>query len=255
MTKTKDQFGETVTKIKTNHCKAKSCIKCTESENSYDCERCVNYGTEENHKRCSFDLIKQLRATEAVQDCVGYYSNQKSCFLCEQKKFLFLDKNNKVIKCDDPGVKELKYDCIVGKAFQQQDGSFKYKCYVCKNGIPSKDNEACWKYEGNKDKFAQENVIFDDCEFGVRAAENSAPMCGTCTLDTFAVIGDRDNKFFGQCKRLQNDNKGCAKTVKGECVWCNFYRGYYMVKPGICQKNLEILGVFVIWFVILGFIF
>lgn len=102
-------------------------------------------------------------------------------------------------------------------------------------------------FEEDKEFFVRENINFENCDYGVRAAAKGRAMCATCTLDTFAVIGDRDSQYYGECKRLQNDNKGCAKTVDGKCVWCNFYRGFYMTSPEVCKKWIAVFGVVWVW--------
>lgn len=256
VTKTESPFGGTITKIIKNYCKPKSCIRCIESEESYDCERCIHYGTEEFHNRCSEKHLKQTNGMviNMINNCEGFYMSAEKCFMCQSQMMMFVDLKGEVTACEYPKKDTFKKRCIVGKSFQRVGKNERdERCYVCKGGIPSKDNGNCWDYEADKKYFDIERVNFENCEYGVRASENGTAICATCTLDTFAVVGDRDSEYFGMCRRLQNDNKGCAKTVGGKCIWCNHYRGYYMVRPGVCKKWLEILGVFCLGLLIVLF--
>ena len=190
------------------------------------------------------------------------------CSMCQAGRFLLypkdplLHKGTKAIACvKAPNTTMI--NCLVGHAYPKikslvdKDGEDKpysedpnivkdrkltYRCYVCAEGHPSKDLLGCVKPRGYTDYNTVMNVKpFTKCSHGVRPAKDAEGFCALCLEPVYSVVGDRNSQDFGQCLRIQDDNKGCAKRLKDQCVYCDHYRGYFMTFPNICSKKSYLL--------------
>ena len=46
---------------------------------------------------------------------------------------------------------------------------------------------------------------------------------------------------FGEC--YQECTAGCLVCIRGQCLACNDYHGYFSVDEGVCVKSGRVLGV------------
>ena len=162
----------------------------------------------------------------------------------EESRILYSDAEMGSLNQTEPKKKTNQNPSIVRKK------KLVYRCYVCKDGHPSLDLLSCVKPRQFKEyskKLKAKN--FEHCSHGVRASKDSDGFCALCYRPVYSVVGDRLSENFGKCMRIQDDNKGCAKRLNGKCVYCDYYRGYYMTYPNNCEKragNLKLkLGIII----------
>ena len=187
-------------------------------------------------------------------NCVGMFyksrtnsTTEDDCFMCQPYYFFRTNTQNPddPKTCRRPSNKNFTQRCLVGRILEDPTTQTATEvCYACLDGIPSPDLSECYQFSKDYEKIMKEKIKFDNCKLGVRVSPNATALCGFCQDRTFWVIGDRDDQAFGQCQRMQQDNIGCAKVVGGSCEWCNYYNGYFMVKPGICESSGKVLRVF-----------
>ena len=67
-------------------------------------------------------------------------------------------------------------------------------------------------------------------------------MCALCRQHGYVVTIDEDDILnnYGRCIPNPSSVVGCGRVRNKKCIWCNHYDGYYMVKPGICEKCADI---------------
>jgi len=222
------------------------CIRCIKNEFVTMCEKCIGFVTNTMSFNCDMSITKlSIQSNPPVNygNCIGVLmsGDHHRCFLCNKGYFMEQSLSGKSTfesPCIKPNYKQFPVidqslkNCIVGKRIEGVD-----YCYVCEGGYPSKD---CTKCEDFKTLEKSERDISPNCKAGVRASRGSDEViCGLCTDPEMSVVGDESDKYFGMCRVIDYQFKGCALVVDNKCVWCDHYSGYYMHQENKCTSSVE----------------
>lgn len=229
-------------------CPQGSCIECVGTNHNMQCIKCKFLVTDSENKTCGvpikyapeyYGIQKSL-----IKNCEGLEMQRNSarCFLCEEGYVLSTEgkcKKNLKMNCrlQQQVQKLLKFDSGEETVVKLE------KCLICKNHFPYLDNKSVIQNKEleifGKCNHEIDQSLFKGCKFGTvgMKAGKLVHVCAGCEKKTEAVVMDENNSKYGKCEIFPQDMLGCGRMKSGQCTWCNHYSGYYMVRPGICEKQ------------------
>ena len=118
-------------------------------------------------------------------------------------------------------------------------------CFICKNTFPFIKEEQVYTNHELKEgvgkcnsgkKISQQK--YPGCAYGtvVTHKQRRVWICAICEKPTHTVQVDPEDRNFGQCVLFPQNMLGCGKMLGNKCIWCNHYSGYFMSRPGFCEK-------------------
>jgi len=186
------------------------------------------------NKECGVSIPSYIKSAGLnlvnFENCEGVEVSPTTvrCFLCKEGYALTFDN-----KCIRIGINK----CYISKVIEGENG-YEEQCLVCEGGFPKSGK--CDE-QGEKLKEFLEAAKCSHGALDARSAIGNERACALCIDKDYAVDismdGEIPSKNFGKCVKKEIDMPGCGRIRNGRCAWCNHYKGYFMTKPGYCEKS------------------
>ena len=231
-------------------CPKGSCIKCEVIDETNSCTRCIYRVTDQDNNECGPSIEQYINDNSLdsnyFKHCEGIEvsANKARCFLCKEGYALAFNEKCLPIKAEN---------CFISRIDQFETEV--EKCLVCKNRddrnsenyFPDKDNGLCINLSpdtlNRNENIGLEGVCSHGSTIISKKTQKTMYVCALCRQNGYVVTVDEDDVLnnYGRCIPNPSNVVGCGRVRNKKCIWCNHYDGYYMVKPGICDKSSRLL--------------